>query len=144
MEADHARNLQGCLSDCSQAFDHFGSIADQSWQAACRARPPMCLNDAPHPRLRRLFIEENASASIDLNVNETRCKDRICGKLDWRARLRVTEADALDPAVRNPDHRRSAHGGSIKNLRRSNCERFGRPRVVHKHLSTSVAPVTRS
>jgi hypothetical protein len=40
-------------------------------------------------------------------------KDRICGKLDWRARLRVTEADALDPAVRNPDHRHP-HGGSIK------------------------------
>ena len=102
----------------------------------------MCLSDAPHPRLRWFFIEENASASIDLNVNKSRCKDRIRGQLDWRARLRATEADALDPAVRNADHRRSAHGGPIKYLRRSNRERFGRPRVVHKRSATSMIPVT--
>jgi hypothetical protein len=39
-----------CLSDRSQAFDHIGSIGDQSWQAARRARPPMCLDEAA-PRL---------------------------------------------------------------------------------------------
>ena len=74
----------------------------------------MCLNDAPHPRLRWLFIEESAAAPGP-ECNQTRCKDRIAGSSIGAPDCALLKL-MLSIRPSKSSHRRSAHGGSIKNL----------------------------
>src|SRR5689334_16334642 len=130
METEHAGNLQASLSDCSQLVDHLASVGDQGWQAARGASEAMRFNDASYPCLGWLVIEKNTAAPIDLNVYESGRKDHIFRQLCCCARRLLSGADALDTAVRNPDRGRPAHGRSIEEQRRSDCE--GGSKMTHR------------
>ena len=92
----------------------------------------MRLDDASNASLRWLVVEKNAPASVDLDVDESGCKDRVCGKVDRGARLGLAEGDAFNPPLRNPDRARPAHVGTIKDVLRGNRER-GRTSVAHQY-----------
>jgi hypothetical protein len=82
MKAEHAGNFQACGSHGSQLLQHLASIGDQGRQAACRSPLAERLDDAPHTGLRRMVIEKNAPAPVDLDVDKSGRQDRIGGKLD--------------------------------------------------------------
>src|SRR5215468_6340641 len=117
MEPEYPGNLEAGLSRCRQMLDDLASIGDEGRQAACGPCFAVCLNDASNACLRWLVIEKDATASIYLDVDESGGQNRIWRKSDRCVRLCRCEGDALNPAVRNPDRPRPAHGGSIKDLR---------------------------
>jgi len=82
MKAEHAGNLQTRLGNCSQSLDDLAAIGDEGWQAA--RGPPLAvrLSDASNASFRRLIVEKNASASVHLDVDESRGKDHLSGKGD--------------------------------------------------------------
>ena len=57
----------------------------------------MRLDDASYAGLRRLVIEKNATAPIDLDVDESGREDRICRKADRCARVGLPK---LTPSIR--------------------------------------------
>ena len=82
MKAENAGNLQTSLGDCSQSLDDLAAIGDEGRQAARGPLLAVRLNDASNASLRWLVVEKNAPASVHLDVDESRCKDRVCGKVD--------------------------------------------------------------
>src|SRR2546430_10044834 len=104
MKAEHAGNLQAGLSSCSQLLDDLASVGDQGWQATRGPCFAVRLDDASYPSFGWLVIEKNATTSVDLDVDESGCKDRICRKADC-ARFCRAEGDAFYSAIRNPDGR---------------------------------------
>src|SRR5262249_55070379 len=99
MKAENARNLQTSHADCNQPLNDLAAIGAEGGPGA--SGPPLgggC-NDASNAGLRWRVIEKDAPASVHLYVDESGCKDRVCGKLDRGARLRLAEGDAFDPPL---------------------------------------------
>src|SRR5215475_352733 len=112
MKAEYPGNLEAGLSRCRQLLDDLAPIGDKGRQAARGPCLAVCLDDASNACLRWLVIEKDATASIYLDVDESGRENRIRWKADRRARLCRGEGNAFNPAVRNPDRSRPAHGGS--------------------------------
>ena len=121
MKAENAGNLQASRGDGSQSLDDLTAIGDEGRQAARGPRVAVRLNDASNASFRWVVVEKNAPASVHLDVDESGCEDRICGKVDGGTRL--AEADAFNPPLRDPDRPWPTHLGTVKDVLRGNRER---------------------
>jgi hypothetical protein len=110
------------------------SVRDQRRQQAGGAEASMRLRDAPHRRHRRIVVEQDAAAAIDLYVDEARREDRIVGQ----SHAACGECAGLAFEVHDAATRTAQQSGAVpadaieQPLRQERCYRHAgrRPRDV--------------
>jgi hypothetical protein len=133
-------------ADQANRLDHgahpLGNVSDQSWQARRRSKAAVRAGNGTHAVSRRLIVEKDSTAAVDLQIDEPRREQNAGGKTRLRAIRRnlAPRRNSDDALVSNQDRRVAMPDVAVKDAVGEDSMPMGDGRIVssraHRYWGT--------
>src|SRR5215471_5591655 len=117
---------------CDGSLYAFAGIRDQRRKTGRRAKPAMCARNRAHAIRRRLIVQKNAAAPIDLQIDKAGSKKGCPRKPCLRPIFRhlVPEPNSCNPSIPNHDRGPGMPAMAVEDTLRQDCVLFFAGRIV--------------